>query len=145
SDLVNHGRLHGSALVCYRSMWGRGHVSGRGFSYGGTHTGPKWWTMDVYSSTWGRGGCLLGALNKGVPRLSMHMAHTHTHTHRRTCLQCNVSQMNGNINFHQCVGVMCECVCVCVGGMCDCVCVVRSCLVEVCVVRHCVVEVCVVR
>ena len=24
------------------------------------------------------GGCLLGALNKGVPRLSIHMAHTHT-------------------------------------------------------------------
>src|SRR4029434_1885809 len=30
------------------------------------------------------GGCLLGALNKGVPRLSIDMAHTHTHTHRRT-------------------------------------------------------------
>ena len=29
----------------------------------------------------GAGGCLLGALNKGVLRLSIDMAHTHTHTH----------------------------------------------------------------
>ena len=56
---------------------------------------PKWWIRDVYSTTWGRkdvckgakGICsqpiqqaLVVALTKGVPRLSIHMAHTHTHT-----------------------------------------------------------------
>src|SRR4029434_11218595 len=32
----------------------------------------------------GQGGCLLGALNKGVPRLLIDMAHTHTHTNTHT-------------------------------------------------------------
>src|SRR4029434_3486768 len=71
--------------------WER-EVSGRGFSYGGTHTGPKWWTIDVYSSTWGRGGISArGFKQRCTKTINRHGTHTHTHTHRRTCLQCNVS------------------------------------------------------
>src|SRR4029434_371675 len=64
-----------------------GKVSGRGFSYGGTHTGPKWWTMCIPPP--GAGGCLLGPLNKGVLRLSIDMAHTHTQTQENMpAMQC---------------------------------------------------------
>ena len=37
----------------------------------------------------GAGGCLLGALNKGVLRLSIDMAHTHTQTQENMpAMQC---------------------------------------------------------
>src|SRR4029434_3713476 len=41
--------------VFYRSRLGRGGdlLTER---FRNTHTKPKWWTIDVYSSTWGRGG-----------------------------------------------------------------------------------------
>src|SRR4029434_2205761 len=56
--------------------------SGRGFSYGGTHTGPKWWTMCIPPP--GAGGCLLGALNQADTHPQAHMPthiEKHTHTH----------------------------------------------------------------
>src|SRR4029434_1063154 len=88
---VNHGSLQwgqGSTLGMFLTGQGwEGEVSGRGFSYGGTHTGTKWWTMCIPPP--GAGGCLLGPLNKGVLRLSIDMAHTHTQTQENMpAMQC---------------------------------------------------------